>query len=90
MSPTQPMTNCSYIAESERMPLIIAEWPWRAERAHLALKASSWAWSGCGGDCEEASEDNGGEMLVGGWGGVAGGESMPRRDDAWRVAVMGR
>lgn len=90
MSPTQPMTNCSYVADSERMPLIMAEWPWRAERDHLALNAvPSRAWSGLRRAWEAVSEDGVG-MLAGCWGGVGGGEIMPGREDAWRVAVMGR
>jgi hypothetical protein len=64
------------------MPLIMAEWPWRAERDHRGIGA----WSDGG---EAVSEDNG-RMSVGCWGGVAGGESMPGREDAWRVAVTGR
>jgi len=86
MSPVQPMMNCSCVADSERMPLIIAEWPWRAERDHRGIGGSPGAWSDGG---EAVSEDNG-RMLAGCWGGVAGGESMPGREDAWRVAVTGR
>jgi hypothetical protein len=67
------------------MPLIIAACPERAERDHLGLGRSSGTWWGAG---KVDSDDDG--MLAGGWGGVAGGEMMPGRDDSWRVEVMGR
>jgi hypothetical protein len=85
MSPIQPMMSCSCVADSERMPLIIVACPWRVVRDHFGLGLLSWVWA-----VPEALADDTGSMSVAGCGGVAGGEKIPGRDEAWRVAAMGR
>jgi hypothetical protein len=85
MSPIQPMMTCSCVADSDRMPLIMAACPWRVVRDHFGLGELSEVWG-----VPEALPDETGGTSVAGCGGVAGGEMRPWRDEAWRVAVMGR
>jgi hypothetical protein len=85
MSPTQPMMSCSCVADSDWMPLIMAACPWRVVRDHFGLGEPSEVWGVPG-----ALPDDTGGMSATGCGGVAGGDRIPWRDEAWRVAAMGR
>jgi hypothetical protein len=85
MSPIQPIMSCSCVDDSERMPLIMAACPWRVVRDHFGCWLLPKVWA-----VPDALSDNTGGMSAAGWGGVAGGEMIPGRDEAWRVAAMGR
>ena len=79
MSPVHPITICSCEEERERMPEIIAAWPYRAANDHGEVVAGSAD--------SLAAAASGSKGLVGG---VGGGLSILLVGREFSVAMMGR
>lgn len=82
ISPVQPTMSCSWVVESERMPEIMAAWPYRGARDHSESDFSGTSIGDGGVDESEPSAVGG---VSGGVGTVAVWSGFELR-----VAIIGR